>query len=400
MGQLKSFVDQLVLEPIDQFTNTELADSLKELESAVSTLEAERSRRLSLFNQRKGHHEFEYPSPSSFLIDRCRVAPHRAARLVAQANALPQMPFTAKAWASGHLASDQVRYLLTAQAAHPVTFAMHEEMLVDTVAGLSVVGTGRAVAYWRQAVDHQAAEAGNEELFQQRRLHLSQTFAGMWRVDGFLDPLAGELLSTALQTATPAPMEGDTRTAAQRRADALTDLARQALDDGTPTTQGREKPHLLVLVDVERLHRTPLTTDPSSLPTVGLAESVGGAVFSQSTIDLLACDCAVSRIVFGPGSEVIDLGRKSRVIPAAMRRAVIARDRHCQHAGCYRPARWCDIDHITSWLDGGETRLANLQLLCRYHHRLKHLQPARSPSRPSRTDPPETRPPVLTPMRT
>ncbi|MGQ0847565.1 MAG: hypothetical protein ACT4OP_00330 [Actinomycetota bacterium] len=64
----------------------------------------------------------------------------------------------------------------------------------------------------------------------------------------------------------------------------------------------------------------------------GFAESVGGAVFSQSTIDLLACDCAVSLIVFGPGSEVIDLGRKSRVIPAAMRRVVIARDRQCQRS--------------------------------------------------------------------
>jgi hypothetical protein len=90
---------------------------------------------------------------------------------------------------------------------------------------------------------------------------------------------------------------------------------------------------------------------------------------------LLACDCAVSRIVFAPNSEIIDLGRKTRIIPSALRRAVIARDRHCQHPGCWRPAKWCDIDHIVSWQDGGTTSLRNLQLLCRYHHRLKH-QPA------------------------
>jgi hypothetical protein len=87
----------------------------------------------------------------------------------------------------------------------------------------------------------------------------------------------------------------------------------------------------------------------------------------------IVCDASVSRIVFGPNSEVLDVGRKTRVIPAALRRAVIARDRHCVVRGCKHPARWCDVHHLISWADGGETVITNLCLLCRYHHTQIHL---------------------------
>ena len=366
MGQLQSAIDQLAVEPIEQFTVVELADSLVELESAAGRIEAERCRRLALFADRKAHRELEYSSPSAFLVDRVKISPGRATRLVAQAQALAQMPLTASAWNAGSLSADQVRHLFTCQMADPDTFTAHEQMLLDTVSDLSIVDTGRAVAYWRETANPSRSAADQEKLYGQRRLHLSQSFEGMFRLDGYLDPVAGEIVKTALDAATPPPADGDTRTPAQRRADALADLCRQTLDTGQLPEQGGEKPHLLVLVGVERLH-------PTDHPA-GMAESAGGTVFTQSTMNLLACDCAVTRIVFGARSDIVDVGRKTRIIPPALRRAVIARDRHCQHPGCYRPAKWCDVDHIIAWQEGGTTRLDNLQLLCRYHHRLKHLR--------------------------
>ena len=366
MGQLQSAIDQLALEPIEQFTVVELADSLVELEASVSRLEAERCRRLALFADRKAHRELEYSSPSAFLVDRAKIAPGRATRLVAQAEALAQMQYTASAWTAGSLSADQARHLFTCQTVDAETFAAHEEMLVDTVSDLSIVDTGRAVAYWREANNPSGAAAEQEKLYGMRRLHLSQTFEGMFRLDGYLDPVTGEIVKAALDAATPPPAQGDPRTPAQRRADALADLCRQALDTGDLPEQGGERPHLLVLVGAERLH--------PSIHRTGVAETVSGTVFTQTTIDCLACDCAVTRIVFGPNSEIVDVGRKTRVIPPALRRAVIARDRRCQHPGCPRPSKWCDIDHIIAWQDGGTTSLDNLQLLCRYHHRLKHFR--------------------------
>jgi hypothetical protein len=72
----------------------------------------------------------------------------------------------------------------------------------------------------------------------------------------------------------------------------------------------------------------------------------------------------------GPDGSVLDVGRKTRTIPAAIRRALGARDARCRFPGC--TARRCDAHHITHWSNGGDTSLDNLVLLCRWHHRLVH----------------------------
>jgi 5-methylcytosine-specific restriction protein A len=90
------------------------------------------------------------------------------------------------------------------------------------------------------------------------------------------------------------------------------------------------------------------------------------------TVRRLACDASVMRIVMGPSSEPLDVGRRTPVVPASMRRAVIARDRTCAFPGCDRPHAWCDAHHVVHWADGGGTSAANLVLLCRRHHRMVH----------------------------
>lgn len=102
-------------------------------------------------------------------------------------------------------------------------------------------------------------------------------------------------------------------------------------------------------------------------------ETADGFVLDPFAISKLACDASVSRIVFGTDSEVLDVGRKTRVIPAGLRRAVIARDRQSVAPGCSRSAKWCDVHHLISWADGGETVIENLCLFCRYHHTQVHL---------------------------
>ncbi|HKX75343.1 MAG TPA: hypothetical protein VJR05_08120, partial [Acidimicrobiia bacterium] len=81
MGEGEVLVNRLMGEPIEGLSNGELAQSLVDLENLLDRLEAERNRRLSLFSQRHGYFELEYPSASSFLIHRCRMAPQRAIRL-------------------------------------------------------------------------------------------------------------------------------------------------------------------------------------------------------------------------------------------------------------------------------------------------------------------------------
>jgi 5-methylcytosine-specific restriction protein A len=93
---------------------------------------------------------------------------------------------------------------------------------------------------------------------------------------------------------------------------------------------------------------------------------------TPETARRLACDAKVSRIITDGGSQPLDVGRSSKVIPPALRRAVIVRDGGCRFPGCGRPPSWCDAHHILHWADGGRTALDNLLLLCRPHHRAVH----------------------------
>ncbi|MBI2237094.1 MAG: HNH endonuclease [Actinobacteria bacterium] len=78
------------------------------------------------------------------------------------------------------------------------------------------------------------------------------------------------------------------------------------------------------------------------------------------------------RVVMAGRSEPLDVGRRTPVVPPAIRRAVILRDGHCRFPGCDRPHTWCDAHHVVHWADGGPTALPNLVLLCRRHHRMLH----------------------------
>lgn len=91
---------------------------------------------------------------------------------------------------------------------------------------------------------------------------------------------------------------------------------------------------------------------------------------SAETSQRIACDASVVVMQRGSDGTLLDVGRKTRTIPTPIRRALTARDRGCQFPGC--TARRCDGHHIRHWADGGPTRLDNLILLCRKHHRAVH----------------------------
>jgi hypothetical protein len=96
------------------------------------------------------------------------------------------------------------------------------------------------------------------------------------------------------------------------------------------------------------------------------------ALLTPATVRRLACDAGLIPAVLASESQPLDVGRQTRTIPPALRRALILRDQHCVFPGCDRPPPWCDGHHIVHWADGGDTSLPNLALLCGHHHRLIH----------------------------
>ena len=100
-------------------------------------------------------------------------------------------------------------------------------------------------------------------------------------------------------------------------------------------------------------------------------DQAGGLHLGGEAARRLACDAALVALRHGAEGEVLDIGRRTRAVPTALRRALQDRDRsQCQFPGCN--SRRCDAHHVVHWADGGETRLQNLVLCCRFHHRAVH----------------------------
>jgi hypothetical protein len=95
-----------------------------------------------------------------------------------------------------------------------------------------------------------------------------------------------------------------------------------------------------------------------------------GTRLSYETSQRLCCDASVVRLTKCPDGSILDVGRRTRTIPPALRRALEARDRGCRFPGC--GSRFTDAHHVIPWATGGDTSLGNCVLLCKYHHRLVH----------------------------
>ncbi|WP_157236819.1 HNH endonuclease signature motif containing protein [Promicromonospora sukumoe] len=119
----------------------------------------------------------------------------------------------------------------------------------------------------------------------------------------------------------------------------------------------------------------------SSTPA-GVSDIKRPAVFTEtsspvpaSLLRRLACDSEVTRIVFGPDSQILDVGRAKRTVTGQLRRAVIARDKHCVYDQCDQPPTRCEVHHaLRHWAHGGETSTTNAALLCYHHHDLVDKQ--------------------------
>ncbi|MEX2126235.1 MAG: DUF222 domain-containing protein [Woeseia sp.] len=155
-----------------------------------------------------------------------------------------------------------------------------------------------------------------------------------------------------------------------RRADALVEIAETYLNTELTSGSAADRCQVLVHVSAETL-REDLSAATSPHINAGLSHLDDGPRVSAETSRRIVCECSISGLIEDEEGEPLSIGRKSRVIPPAMRRALRARDKGCCFPGCSNTA-FIDGHHIRHRADGGETSLRNLVQLCRHHHRLVH----------------------------
>ena len=281
------------------------------------------------------------------------------------ARALGGLPQLAAALARGELSYAKVRALT--RVATP-----------DTEARLLAVGRAGTAAHverimraWRR-VDRQveAREAAGRHA--RRSLQVYQDEDGMVVVRGRLEPEAGAVLVRALEAGREAlyararataeeRAEGEPPTYGQQQADALALVAETALRHGLDPGPASERYQVVVHVDAAVL------ADPAQSGQSALEDGVG---VSAETSRRLAWDATRVVLCHAGDGPVLDVGRRTRTIPPALRRALQARDRGCRFPGC--GVRHAQGHHLHHWANGGPTRLDNLALLCRRHHRAVH----------------------------
>lgn len=252
-----------------------------------------------------------------------------------------------------------------------------EEVLLGLAQGCTVEQFGKITRRFAHVVDPEADERGFRDALEREHFDLASTTGG-YHLSGFLTDEHGQLVKTALRAVTGVPAAGDTRSVTQRRAAALASLARLVLDKGLVGTVGTVRPHLSVHVTLTELERLWARLEPRTLGALDLAALVssppaewedGRGPIPEHVLRRLAADSEVTRVVLGPDSQVIDVGRTARTFTGHLRRAVVARDRECVVDGCGAPPSIGQVHHaVTRWADGGVTSIDNAALVCAFHN--------------------------------
>lgn len=262
------------------------------------------------------------------------------------------------------------------------------EFLLAQARRLGVDEFVNEVKRWAAQVDPTADERGHRRAGEKVSCTISRRDDGV-AVSAFLTAVDGAALDAALTSVAGTPPEGDTRSHTQRMGTALADMARIVLDHALAAGRtGGFRPHLSVHVGYDTLvaqvnavsetaRSSAAAADGSEMSTIPAgwdpAVLTDGTPIPACVLARLACDAEVTRVVFGPRSEVLDVGRAERLYTGALRRAVVARDRHCAYPGCDRPPKYGEIHHVKHWAaHGGETSADNGILLCWHHHDVAH----------------------------
>ena len=424
VGLVAVATQALAAEDLDQLSDGALVADTARLRQELDRLTGQWLRRLAAVDARGAagaDHDQPALSTAAWLRHHLRLGASTARSAVRTARALfgGALPATAQAVLEGAISPAHAQVVADGTLELPDHVKLNAEpVLLEAAGRLDPPRLRRLVGQLCQVADPDGADRARDRRHDRRGLWLSPTWEGMVAVDGLLEAEAGQLVLAALEPLARPHGADDPRKGGQRRADALTELARRALEGGRLPTAGGVRPQLLVTVELDSL--------------LGRSGGLGGDAgwagpLDQQACRRLACDGAITRavvsrrpaaapsrqppgapsgqgaggradhghardpsdpaqlqahlrqamtllpaVIGGAPAQPLEVGRTTRVIHPSQRAALAVRDGGCVFPGCDRPLAWCDAHHLRHWVDGGPTDLANLALVCRAHHRAVH----------------------------
>ena len=423
LDRLRAAVDALRDEDVTASSAAALGEQLSGIEALIARLRHEQARRAVAFDAAGGPMADGFATAAAWLRANTLAAPRDAADLVAVGRALrDRLPATAAALADGGISFGSATAIARAlrDVRDPDVVAAADATLADVAPTLYPSQVGSAARRVLEHLDPELLQRDAAQRWADRTLSLTPMLDGAVAVSGQLDEVSGAVLLSALTPMMTPLGPDDTRTAGQRRADALVELVGQAARmgaAGTMTGTGLP-PTLLVKVDIERLrdlaaadaqtdddgaddhaandqaannsaahnsaannsaandtaatdraHRKVARPGARGAPP---AELDWGGPILDDTLRRIGCSAQLARIVTeGPG-RVLNVGRARRLATPAQNVARMSRDDGCLFPGCDRPPEWTEAHHRIPWSRGGPTDLDDLLSFCAAHHHLLH----------------------------
>ena len=335
---------------------TELCSYIYAAESRLLTLIRE-------FDDKEHWARLGFCSCAHWLNFKCGVGMNAAREKVRVANALAKLPKMEQRFSNGELSYSKVRAMTR------IADEANEDYLLMIAKHGTAHHVEKLVSKYRTAKRVQDAAAADEQ-FRDRELSHYYDHDGCLVIKARLPAEQGALIVKALEMAMDNDFVGAASASkdvtaetsepiAARRADALAEVAETYLNNSESSGSTADRYQVVVHVY------------PKGTQTAETSHIDDGPHVTAETSRRVSCDCSVVGIKEDENGEPLSIGRRSRTIPPPMRRALGSRDGGCRFPGCTN-SRFVDGHHIKHWVDGGETSLDSLVLLCRHHHHLVH----------------------------
>ena len=325
-------------------------------------------------------------SVAGWLAEATRTSPAAAGSRLKTSAALRDLPLIVRAVLDGVLTPQQAAVLARLVGRIP------RGRLVESQPSLIAVATGRDPVALGAYVAHliathcEPALDDTERAAQDKRYLQTRVQDGMVKGRFAVPAADGEALLASIEARAARQGESDTRSAGQRRADALVELAETDLRHGDLPQHGGQRPQLSYVLPADWAARQQQRTDcptcsrcPEHAPPT-FADTVAASLpghpgipaewacataawtgpATRTRLETVLCDARISRVVLDTLGQVTGLEALSDTVTAAQRRALAARDGRCVARGCTRPPAMCDAHHLIPLADGGPTTLSNL----------------------------------------
>src|ERR1700682_5493874 len=304
---------------LKQLSDDEIAEKLRREYHARDQRDLYIAQLTAEFATRDKYDYDGFVSPIDWIRFNCHVTSGAAANSIAVGEALNRMPQSTEAVAAGEIGFAHLTVM--ARTAEALGDRFDEKALIEKARDNSPGKFHYICTHYRHAADPRAYAEEQAELVQNRRLKVSTWMDGTVLLSGQFDPEGGAVLLTALKPLARKSGAHDDRDMEHRMADAAVELAMHSLDAGLIPQRGSQRTHLMVTATLETLQ---------GLPGAAAADMELSLPISSKTVERLACDASITRIILGSDSMVIDVGRAKRTIQGPARKALNVRDEHCK----------------------------------------------------------------------